>query len=153
MSVASNGKTKGGFPPVPPPPAPVFNPSPSNTTVPQPSYQPISPTTPSAVPESSEVTSPVNEGLTRTAARSHRRTYVAKTAHYRGRSIVAGPTPPYYYSVYAPNGCAWQRAWDGYWYRNVALFAVMKLQLAGLRDVSACRLRLLIARRRIPLGR
>jgi len=49
-------------PPAPPPPAPVFNPSPSNTTVPQPSYQSISPTTPSSVP-GSDVTSPANEGL------------------------------------------------------------------------------------------
>jgi len=114
---------------VPPPPPPVFNPSPPNTTVPQPSYQPISPTTPSTVPgaevTSPEVTSPVNEGLPRTAARIHERTVhhrgryiVGGPPYYRGRSIVAGPTPPYYYSVYAPYGCAWQRAWDGYWYRT-----------------------------------
>ena len=118
-------------PPAPPPPPPVFNPSPSNTTVPQPSYKPISPTTPSAVPESS-VTSPVNERLPHSAARTHERTSVAKTVHhrgrsivagptpphYRGRSIVAGPTPPYYYSPYAPYGCAWRRGWDGEWYRT-----------------------------------
>jgi len=108
---------------VPPPPPPVFNPSPPNTTVPQPSYTPLSPTTPSetpsAVPEP-EVTSPANENLPPTAARSHRRTSVAETrsVHHRGRSIVAGPTPPYYFSIYAPYGCGWQRAWDGYWYRT-----------------------------------
>ena len=109
-------------PPAPPPPAPVFNPSPSNTTVPQPNYKPISPSTPSAVPED-EATSPGNEDLPRTAARTHRRTTVAKTVHhrgpyYQGRSIVAGPTPPYYYSSYAPYGCAWRRGWDGEWYRT-----------------------------------
>jgi hypothetical protein len=75
----------GYVPPVPPPPPPVFNPSPPNTTVPQPSYQPISPTTPSAVPGSEgtppEVTSPVNEGLPRTAARSQRSVH-----HHQGRS-------------------------------------------------------------------
>jgi hypothetical protein len=37
----------GYVPPSPPPPPPVFNPS-SPYTVPQPSYQPITPTTPSA---------------------------------------------------------------------------------------------------------
>jgi hypothetical protein len=111
-------------PPAPPPPAPVFNPSPSNTTVPQPSYKTISPTTPSAVPED-EVTSPVNEDLPPTAARAHKRTSVAKTVHHRGptiyyrrRSIIAGPTPPYYYSPYAPYGCAWRRGWDGEWFRT-----------------------------------
>jgi hypothetical protein len=50
----------GFVPRVPPPPPPVFNPSPPNTTVPQPSYQPISPTTPSTVPED-EVTPPAKE--------------------------------------------------------------------------------------------
>jgi len=117
-------------PPVPPPPPPVFNPSPSNTTMPQPSYKSISPTTPSAGP-GSEATSPVNEEPPSTTARFHRRTSVAERrsvyhgyrsivgpTYYGGRSIVAGPTPPYYYSVYAPYGCAWQRAWDGYWYRT-----------------------------------
>jgi hypothetical protein len=114
----------GFVPRVPPPPPPVFNPSPPNTTVPQPSYQPISPTTPGTVPVPDD-TSPVNEGLPRTAARTHERTVhhrgryiVVGPPYYRGRPIVAGPTPPYYYSVYAPYGCAWQRAWDGYWYRT-----------------------------------
>ena len=115
---------------VPPSPPPVFNPSPPNTTVPQPSYKSISPTIPSAGP-GSEATSPVNEEPPSTTARSHRRTSVAERrsvyhgyrsivgpTYYGGRSIVAGPTPPYYYSVYAPYGCAWQRAWDGYWYRT-----------------------------------
>jgi hypothetical protein len=116
---------------VPPPPPPVVNPSPPNTTVPQPSYKPISPATPSGVP-GPEITSPVNEEPPRAAARTHERTSVAKTVHhrrrstvvgsappyYRGRSIVAGPTPPYYYSPYAPYGCAWRRSWDGYWFRT-----------------------------------
>ena len=114
----------GFVPRVPPPPPPVFNPSPPNTTVPQPSYQPISPTTPSTVPVPDD-TSPVNEGLPRTAARTHERTVhhrgryiVGGPPYYRGRSIVAGLTPPYYYSVYAPYGCAWRRGWDGEWYRT-----------------------------------
>ena len=78
-------------PPAPPPPPPVFNPSPSNTTVPQPSYKSISPTTPSAAPQN-EVTSPLNESLPRTAARSHWLTSVAETRtlyHHRVRSTPA----------------------------------------------------------------
>ena len=79
---------------VPPPPPPVFNPSPPNTTVPQPSYTPLSPETPSTVPGSEvtspEVTSPANEGLPRTAARSHERTSVAKT---RSSCIYGGRLP------------------------------------------------------------
>src|SRR4029077_4243597 len=67
--------------PPPPPPPPVFNPS-SPNTVPQPSYTPLTPLTPSTSPSpstvpSGEVTSPVNEGPPRTAARSHRRASVA----------------------------------------------------------------------------
>jgi hypothetical protein len=81
--------------PPPPLPPPVFNPS-SPNTVPQPRYTPlspttpISPTTPSTVP-GSEVTSPVNERLPRTAARSHQGTSVAKTRsvhRHRGRSTL-----------------------------------------------------------------
>jgi hypothetical protein len=120
---------------VPPPPPPVFNPSPPNTTVPQPSYTPLSPSTPSTVPESSvpestvpgpEVTSPVNGLLPRTAVRSHERTSVAKTrsVHHRGRSIVAPPPPASYSYYYSPfgYGCAWRRSWDGYWYRTWPCF-------------------------------
>jgi len=75
-------------PPAPPPPPPVFNPSPSNTAVPQPSYQSISPTTPStglgSGGTSPEVTSPANESLPSTATRAHRRTSVGSHYH-RGR--------------------------------------------------------------------
>ena len=89
---------------VPPPtplPPPVFNPS-SPNTVPQPSYKPITPTTPSTTPStpstvpSGEVTSPANEEHPSKAARSER-TPVAKTRsvhHHRGR--FAGITWPYY---------------------------------------------------------
>jgi hypothetical protein len=92
-------------PPAPPPPPPVFNPSPPNTTVPQPSYTPLSPTTPSTVPESiapestvpgPDVTSPVNENPPRYNVQSGRRTSVAKTRsvhHHRVR--FAGPTLGY----------------------------------------------------------
>jgi hypothetical protein len=65
---------------VPPPtplPPPVFNPS-SPYTVPQPSYKPIAPTTPSTIPGYVR-TSPTNERLPETAARPHRRTAAAKT--------------------------------------------------------------------------
>lgn len=77
-----------------PPPPPVFNPS-NPTTVPQPPYRPIAPTTPSAS-SGYVVTSPVSEHLPRTATRSHRATSSAKahTVHHRGR--FAGITWPYY---------------------------------------------------------
>jgi hypothetical protein len=110
-------------PPTPPPPPPVFNPPSPNRTVPQPSYTPISPSTPSAVPGYS-VTSPAHVRLPRTAARSHERTSVAKARpiHHRYRSVVAGPAPETYPNYYSPffgyYGCAWQRAWDGYWFRT-----------------------------------
>jgi hypothetical protein len=45
-------------PPAPPPPPSVFNPSPQNTTVPQPSYTPLSPTTPSTTPSAAPSTPP-----------------------------------------------------------------------------------------------
>jgi hypothetical protein len=107
----------GFVPRVPPPPPPVFNPSPPNTTVPQPSYQPISPTTPSTVPED-EVTPPANEEST--TDQTERGASVAKRRsvhHHRGR-----PTRPvassYYPLPFGRYGCVWQRAWDGYWYRT-----------------------------------
>jgi hypothetical protein len=112
---------------VPPPtplPPPVFNPS-SPYTVPQPSYRPITPTTPSTVP-GYVVTSPTNERLPHPAARSHRRTSVAKTrpVQRRTRSVVVRPTPDSYSYYYPPfgfgYGCAWQRGWDGYWFRTSA---------------------------------
>src|SRR5436309_5101607 len=82
--------------PAPPPPPPVFNPS-SPNTVPQPRYTPLAPTTPSVVP-GYRVTSPTNGRVPRTAARSHRRTSVAKarSVHRRGRSMVVRPIPQSY---------------------------------------------------------
>jgi len=75
---------------VPPPPPPVVNPSPPNTTVPQPSYKPISPATPSGVP-GPEITSPANEEPPSTTARSGRGASVATARsvhhHYRGRFV------------------------------------------------------------------
>jgi hypothetical protein len=69
-------------------PPPVPNAAPGST---------VPPPVPSAAPESS-VTSPVNEP--RTAARTHKRTAVAKPVHHRGRSVVAGRTLPFYWRVY-----------------------------------------------------
>jgi hypothetical protein len=133
-------------PPSPPSP-PVFNPS-SPNTVPQPSYRPVTPSTPSTTPSTSsgvplsevtspvnerlsrraarshrrasEVTSPVNERLPRTAARSHRRASVATagSVYYRAGPIVIGPPPVAYSGFGYGYGCAWRRAWDGYWFRT-----------------------------------
>jgi hypothetical protein len=135
--------------PPPPPPPPVFNPS-SPNTVPQPSYTPLTPLTPSTSPStpstvpSGEVTSPVNEGPPRTAARSHRRASVATEATspvnegpprtaarshrrasvanagsiYRAGPIVIGPPPVAYSYIGYGYPCAWQRSWDGYWFRT-----------------------------------
>jgi hypothetical protein len=79
---------------VPPPtplPPPVFNPS-SPYTVPQPSYRPIAPATPSASPGYVVTSPPVSGRPPRTAARSQRRTSVAKTRSgpLRDRSPWAG---------------------------------------------------------------
>jgi hypothetical protein len=117
------------LPPTPLPP-PVVNPS-SPNTVPQPSYRPITPSTPSITPTtpstvpSVEVTSPANEERSNTTAQSEQSS-VAKTHrvhhhhHYRGRHIGVGPSlgsfdcsygwcvrisPPYAY--YRPYG--WYR--------------------------------------------
>ena len=85
----------GYVPPPTPLPPPVLNPS-SPYTVPQPRYQPITPTTPSATPStpstvpSGEVTPPVSEEAPSITARSER-TSVAKTRsvhHHRGRSTL-----------------------------------------------------------------
>ena len=84
----------GYVPPPTPLPPPVLNPS-SPYTVPQPRYQPITPTTPSTTPSpsstvpSSEVTSPMSEEAPSTTARSEREASVAKTRsvhHHRRRS-------------------------------------------------------------------
>src|ERR1700745_2284062 len=84
----------GYVPPPTPLPPPVFNPS-SPYTVPQPSYRPIAPATPSAAPGYVVTSPPVSGRPTRTVARSHRRTSVAKTrsAHHPARSVIVRPGP------------------------------------------------------------
>jgi hypothetical protein len=92
----------GYVPPPTPLPPPVLNPS-NPGTVPQPSYRPItpstpsiSPTTPSTVPNT-EVTPPANEEHPSTTAQSEQPS-VAKTHtvhhhhHYRGRYVGGGPS-------------------------------------------------------------
>ncbi len=98
----------GYVPPPTPLPPPVLNPS-NPGTVPQPSYQPITPTTPSTAPSrpstvpSGEVRSRVNEEPSSTTARSEG-TSVAKTRsvhhHHRGRYIGMGPTLGSFYCPY-----------------------------------------------------
>jgi hypothetical protein len=112
--------------PIPPPP-PVFNPS-TPYTVPQPSYRPIAParSNPGNV-----VSAPV--GPPAPTVRPHRRTSlpttrvaerrVVETRHvHRSRAVAVGPAPVSYSSYDAPvghgYGCAWRRAWDGYWFRT-----------------------------------
>jgi cytoskeletal protein RodZ len=112
--------------PPPPPPPPVFNPS-SPNTVPQPSYKPLTPSTPSTTPStpstvpSGEVTSPGNEEPPSTTARSERRASFEKTRsvhHHRARATpvtyrcgylgcvrtYAWAFPCQYYSTYCPYG-------------------------------------------------
>jgi hypothetical protein len=111
----------GYVPPAPKLPPPVFNPSSPYTTVPQPSYTPLAPSTPSTTPSipSDEVTSPVNEERPRTTARSHHR---RRASVYGTRSvfgpILIGPQPVAYSYVGYGYPCAWQRSWDGYWFRT-----------------------------------
>jgi len=117
----------GYVPPPTPLPPPVFNPS-SPNVVPQPSYRPITPTTPSTVPSDEvtsptvrrgEVTSPADEGLPRRVTRSHRRASVYGAGPvYRAGPIVTGPPPVAYSYVGHGYPCAWQRSWDGYWFRT-----------------------------------
>ena len=90
----------GYVPPPTPLPPPVFNPS-NPGTVPQPSYRPITPSTPSITPTtpstvpSVETRPRATEEALHTTARSERR---AKTHtvhhhyHYRGRYIGGGPS-------------------------------------------------------------
>jgi len=91
-----HAKAQPGYVPPPTPlPPPVFNPS-SPGTVPQPRYQPITPTTPSTAPvPSGEVRVP-SEPLPRTTARSHRPTSAARTHTVYHRGHFAGITWPYY---------------------------------------------------------
>jgi hypothetical protein len=98
----------GYVPPPTPLPPPVLNPS-NPGTVPQPSYQPITPTRPSTAPSrpstvpSGELRSHVNEEPSSTTARSEG-TSVAKTRslhhHHRGRYIGMGPTLGSFYCPY-----------------------------------------------------
>jgi hypothetical protein len=98
----------GYVPPPTPLPPPVLNPS-SPNTVPQPRYQPITPTTPSTTPStpttvpSGEVRSPAKEEPSSTTTRSER-TSVPKTRsvhhHHGGRSIGVGPTLGSFYCPY-----------------------------------------------------
>lgn len=106
---------------VPPPPtqSPVLNPS-NPYTLPQPTYKPLSPATRSTVPNY-QVTVPAGESSARTASRQRRQTATGKprVVHHRGRAVVR--TEPVAYSYYyAPfgYGCAWQRTWDGFWFRT-----------------------------------
>ena len=110
---------------VPPPtplPPPVFNPS-SPYTVPQPTYRPIAPSTPSASP-GYVYTPPATGREPRTAARAHQRTAAAtrRAVRHRGRAVAVRATPEsysYYYSAFGHGyGCAWARSWDGYWFRT-----------------------------------
>ena len=121
----------GYVPPPTPLPPPVLNPS-SPYTVPQPSYRPITPTTPSTTPStpstvpSVEVTSPTarrgevtlpayEEAPSRTARSHHRRRAPVGSAY---GPIVIGPPPVAYSYVGHGYPCAWQRSWDGYWFRT-----------------------------------
>jgi hypothetical protein len=115
------------IPPPTPLPPPVFNPS-TPYTVPQPPYRPIAPSTPSAA-RGYVVTEPVIGHLRRTAARSQQRTAAAARppAHHRRHVVVVRARPvrtkPLAYSSYYAAfgygyGCAWQRSWDGYWFRT-----------------------------------
>jgi hypothetical protein len=110
----------GYVPPPTPLPPPVFNPS-SPNVVPQPSYRPISPATPSTVP-SSEITLPAKEWRPRTTARYHHRwrasVYGAAPTYRAFGPIVLGPPPIAYSYVGYGYPCAWQRSWDGYWFRT-----------------------------------
>ena len=125
------------------PPPPVVNPS-SPNTVPQPSYTSPTPSTRStttstrSIVPSGEVTSPANERSTAySRARSHRRASAASAAAYsrprsRGRAsaattgsvyyragpIILGPPPVAYSYIGYGYPCAWQRSWDGYWFRT-----------------------------------
>ena len=114
-----HAQAQPGYVPRPTPlPPPVFNPS-NPGTVPQPSYRPITPSTPSTTPSipsdvpsdedtsptipRREVTSPPNEEPASTTAQSER-TSVAKTRsvhhHHRGRHSVMEPTLGSFYCPY-----------------------------------------------------
>jgi hypothetical protein len=110
----------GYVPPPTPLPPPVLNPS-NPGTVPQPSYRPLTPSIPSTTPSipSTIPRSEVNEERPMTTARSHHR---RRASVYGTRSvfgpIVIGPPPVAYSYVGYGYPCAWQRSWDGYWFRT-----------------------------------
>jgi hypothetical protein len=90
----------GYVPPPPPLPPPTLNPS-NPGTVPQPSYKPITPSTPSTTPStpstvpSVEVTPPANEEHPNTTAQSEQPS-VHSVHHHHHRGRFAGLTWPYY---------------------------------------------------------
>jgi hypothetical protein len=117
---------------VPPPPPPVFNPS-SPYTVPQPSYKPVSPATPSILPGSgansrldvSPLPSTVTHSQRRVTQTRQVRTFHHRTFHHprRGTVVVGSAAGSYYYSLLDDGyGCAWRRSWDGYWFRTAPCF-------------------------------
>jgi hypothetical protein len=114
------------------PPSTVINPS-SPNTVPQPSYKPLSPATPSTVPgfevnerptaysrARSHWRAPAATAAAYSRARSRRRASAATAAsiYYRAGPIVIGPPPVAYSYIGYGYPCAWQRSWDGYWFRT-----------------------------------
>jgi hypothetical protein len=109
------------IPPPTPLPPPVFNPS-TPYTVPQAPYRPIAPSAPSVSP--GYVTAPVNGRVAHTPVRSQQRTAAAArpSAHHHRHAVAVRATPEAYSYSYAPFGygysCAWQRSWDGYWFRT-----------------------------------
>lgn len=120
------GRAQAQYVPPPTPlPPPIFNPS-TPYTVTQPPYTPITRSAPSVAP-GYVVGAPASERLPRAAARTHRRAAVEESAatvrpvRHRRHEIVIPATPPasYYYSAFGYGyGCAWRRAWDGYWFRT-----------------------------------
>jgi hypothetical protein len=90
----------GYVPPPTPLPPPVLNPS-NPGTVPQPSYRPITPSTPSITPTtpstvpSVEARPPANEEHSNTTAQSEQEA-TTRTVHRRHRGHYAGLTWPYY---------------------------------------------------------
>jgi hypothetical protein len=104
----------------PPAPPPTFNPS-SPNTVTQPSYTPSS--TAGSSTQGYLFTSRANGARPHTAQSRRRASVVsAGSIYYRPGPIILGPPPvaySYYYSGLGYGfGCAWQRSWDGYWFRT-----------------------------------
>jgi hypothetical protein len=106
-------------PPAPPPAT--FNPS-SPNTVTQPSYTPNSPAATRSSP--GYVVTSSAHGRRPHTAHFRRRVSVpnAGSLYYRPGPIVLGPPPvAYSYNYFGLGlgyGCAWQRSWDGYWFRT-----------------------------------